>query len=724
MKHTFVVLILVALTSIPSIACEIEESLVNDAVATVQSEISVPIQTAVAEVNLTPIQSPEMAATTTADESTPEPVDDESTPEPVEQDLVSMIDPDSWGAPGGLGSGGSFGGVNQGDCVDLLVEYLEIGEQKGSELGVRQIMDLVASYTESQEGQIDCSDPAQLWDDIQDWLIKKLHIELPPAKITATGVYPVRDKETFVWNEEITLRYPTLHLSEIYAYDIDDSVEPAIGVPWLFDRVEYSWKNCDADSWSNRQSTVYGFSYRADILESEYSEDHRLLCIDVESETFGVHLDGSPAAESIRASERITLRPYEDREDRFVVIGLGDSYGSGEGNSAKALTLSELLITQEADFRWDADSPSIWWDTDSWPEEIITYTSHADSCHRSSESGLGKAVQKLARDFQGQLTYGHFACSGAVAGHLWLNSYTPDFWGNETTQEPQMIAALNWLAQIGVSAYDVDAIVVSVGGNDVHFADVIYDCFIEAGECYDETDTLGYRSSINSKIPRAVSHISHVAGAVFPNAEIFFTSYTDGISVDRTSNYDEDNDGVCSYDDDPWFSEVPYDNDEFWDILAVDSRFVKGFMERINDSLDSSVSEFNQNGSMWNEYWPFDHLAPGGQQGMAEEIVDMYPALRGRQWEEAGNGLHVFGRVHLIDSQFSDFQDNGFCTRDRRNIMFNSEAGDRQGYDQFGFWSSGGWHPNDFGYKLYGDAIAEALIEAFPQDYQNLRARR
>jgi len=56
--------------------------------------------------------------------------------------------------------------------------------------------------------------------------------------------------------------------------------------------------------------------------------------------------------------------------------------------------------------------------------------------------------------------------------------------------------------------------------------------------------------------------------------------------------------------------------------------------------------------------------------------------------------------------------------------MFNSEAGDRQGYDQFGFWSSGGWHPNDLGYELYGDAIAEALIEEFPEGYQNLRARR
>jgi len=722
MKHTFVVLILVALTSIPSIACEIEESLVNDAVATVQSEISVPIQTAVAEVNLTPIQSPEMADTTTADESTPEPVDDESTPEPVEDestpepvegDLVSMIDPDSWGAPGGLGSGGSFGGVNQGDCVDLLVEYLEIGEQKGSELGVRQIMDLVASYTESQEGQIDCSDPAQLWDDIQDWLIKKLHIKLPTAKIIAAGVYPVRERDTFVWNEEITLRYPTLHLSEIYAYDIDDSVEPAIGVPWLFDRVEYSWKNCDADSWSNRQSTVYGFSYRADILESEYSEDHRLLCIDVVSETFGVHLDGSPAAESIRASERIKLRPYEDREDRFVVIGLGDSYGSGEGNSAKTLTEAEWEYIEDGTF---------WWDADSWPEEIITYTSHADSCHRSSESGLGKAVQKLARDFQGQLTYGHFACSGAVAGDLWLNSYTPDFYDGSPTMDPQILQALDWLSEINTSPAEVDAIVVSVGGNDVHFSDVIYDCFIEAGDCYDETDTLGYRSSINSKIPRAVSHISHVAGTVFPNAEIFFTSYTDGISVDPASNYDEDSDGVCSYDDDPWLTNVPYDDDEFWDIRAVDSSFVKGFMERINDSLDISVSEVNQNGSMWNEYWPFSHLGRGAQNALAEQIVDMYPPLRGREWRE--NGLNVFGRVHLIDSQFSDFRNNGFCTRDRRNIMFNSEAGDRQGYDQFRFWSSGGWHPNDFGYKLYGDAIAEALIEAFPQDYQNLRARR
>ena len=56
--------------------------------------------------------------------------------------------------------------------------------------------------------------------------------------------------------------------------------------------------------------------------------------------------------------------------------------------------------------------------------------------------------------------------------------------------------------------------------------------------------------------------------------------------------------------------------------------------------------------------------------------------------------------------------------------MFNTEAGDVQGYDLVGLWSSGGWHPNDLGYSLYGNAIAEDLAATFPEDYQNLRVPR
>jgi len=86
--------------------------------------------------------------------------------------------------------------------------------------------------------------------------------------------------------------------------------------------------------------------------------------------------------------------------------------------------------------------------------------------------------------------------------------------------------------------------------------------------------------------------------------------------------------------------------------------------------------------------------------------------------------LTLIGRVHVTVPQYTLNQNNGFCTRDRRNIMFNTEAGDVQGYDLGGFWSSGGWHPNDLGYSLYGNAIAEDLAATFPEDYQNLRVLR
>jgi len=691
-------------------------SIVFSLTACDSEELSNAVSTAGAAVSETVQANSTETAEEIAFENTVGPTVTASTADAEPVDQVSLIDSAMWVNES---TQGSFWGVNQNECVEALLIYLGGEDSKGTGKGygpsVRYLSYLVSAYVREFPDDVDCSDPSRLWEEIQDWTTKLNHVPIPKPDIRGSKVRPLLvDGEYLQWSERITVALPRPEPGDIFAFDIDSTENPAQGTPWLFDRVEYAWTVCDSREWTEVETASYAFTYEAKIWLEEYDPDHKDLCIYVNAKYLGVDIDGFPSEFSVSTTEQILLRPYEDYEDRFVVLGFGDSYGSGEGNPA----LGHL----------SAGTDHIWWDDDNWPEAIETFTDNATYCHRSSESGLGKAIQQLEASYTGSITFGHFACSGAKSWDIWSSSYQPDFYDGTPTMDPQILQALDWLSEINTSPAEVDAIVVSIGGNDVGFSQVIKDCFILSvwpSECHDGSwgNAPDLMDSIPTLIPRAVSHVSHVAGLLFPNAEIFFTFYTDGISVDQQSGYDEDGDGVCSYDDDPWGWEdnVEFDDDEFWDITRDDSKFVRDFLVRINSQLAITANDVRENGSLWDEYWPWDHLGAGAQHAKSQDLVAMYPELDG--WEWRSSGLPLIGRVHVTVPQYTLYQNNGFCTRDRRNIMFNTEAGDIQGYD-LGFWSSGGWHPNDLGYSLYGNAIAEDLSAAFPEGYQNLRVRR
>jgi hypothetical protein len=371
----------------------------------------------------------------------------------------------------------------------------------------------------------------------------------------------------------------------------------------------------------------------------------------------------------------------------FVVLAFGDSYGSGEGNPAGAKPRGfdlnnddEFEDIDTATYESQSSLQEWWWEftnvggsrqpkfASQGVDAALVATSWV--CHRSSSSGVAKAIDTLLARYRFNVRFGHFACSGAKSQHIVADSYTPEFHDFPLTVSTQVSQSLSWLMRQGLNREDVNAVVVSIGGNDVGFGDVIYDCFIEAGDCHNESDTIGLRDSIATKIPRAVDNVHARMRALFPNAQILFTAYTDGISVSSTNSNDLDNDGVCSYEDDPWTGSVEYDDDEFWDLRADDAVFVRDFLDRINSTLASAIA------------------------GKASTV--------------------------LVDRQFTGYRNNGFCTRDRRNITFNDEAVARQGADQV-HASSGGWHPNDRGYGMYGEAISQKLIDLFGSKFATYR---
>jgi len=133
----------------------------------------------------------------------------------------------------------------------------------------------------------------------------------------------------------------------------------------------------------------------------------------------------------------------------FLVVSMGDSLASGEGNP-------------------DVAGPPLWYDR---------------RCHRSGKSGPARAalqLEQLSRQFS--VTFLSVACSGA--------SITSGLMGEYDGQEdvglgpiPPQVKDVGWLlcpANVTCNSKwdirEIDALVVNIGGNDLHFSKIVIDC--------------------------------------------------------------------------------------------------------------------------------------------------------------------------------------------------------------------------------------------------------
>lgn len=102
-------------------------------------------------------------------------------------------------------------------------------------------------------------------------------------------------------------------------------------------------------------------------------------------------------------------------------------------------------------------------------------------CHRSARAAPAKAAQRIEDvDDHSSVTFVHLACSGATVPRGLLGPYAgieppPD----EPALEPQ-VDALNEL----VARRPVDAVLVSIGANDVHFGDTVRFCAPPGAHCF------------------------------------------------------------------------------------------------------------------------------------------------------------------------------------------------------------------------------------------------
>ncbi|MGE0140789.1 MAG: SGNH/GDSL hydrolase family protein [Ilumatobacteraceae bacterium] len=214
------------------------------------------------------------------------------------------------------------------------------------------------------------------------------------------------------------------------------------------------------------------------------------------------------------------------RVQNVFMVGLGDSYGSGEGNPSNV-------------------------DGREWDNE---------RCHRSRASGQEVAARMLDQLPGITVTFLHVACSGAEAAAGILEPYA-GLVAREPKLPPQIDQVVEFVdASRGVGAtlprrYP-DLVVASIGGNDAGFADVVTACLapnftpvpvsiwppivvpIPADACYEEIDVIGQFNSGLANLPTLYQRIADaVNGDEFHSSRLcdpvrgcnfMITEYPDG----------------------------------------------------------------------------------------------------------------------------------------------------------------------------------------------------
>ncbi|KPI01121.1 hypothetical protein OV450_4882 [Actinobacteria bacterium OV450] len=149
-----------------------------------------------------------------------------------------------------------------------------------------------------------------------------------------------------------------------------------------------------------------------------------------------------------------------------AVVSMGDSYISGEGGRWQGNSLTNTGNRTGTDRAWVSGSTY---------DPTKVYGTTADGCHRSDSAEVRSAgaVADVAVNL---------ACSGATSENVFRASNGGVSFKGEAPQADQLAAV--------AAANNVKVIALSVGGNDLGFADIIKDCALDFvlwnSYCYDD----------------------------------------------------------------------------------------------------------------------------------------------------------------------------------------------------------------------------------------------
>lgn len=224
----------------------------------------------------------------------------------------------------------------------------------------------------------------------------------------------------------------------------------------------------------------------------------------VELDTAGAHTRTRPTRVLVHFSDGTLVASAAIHPRHLVVLALGDSYSSGEGNPDQPARWKAVKENfDHGSVHKQLAQPARWWDS---------------ACHRSLLSWQSLIASRLVADLRNKhaVSFLSFACSGALVfdgilqsqveppgqGAIWLEQVD----GADTAEQAhrrrmvrysQINAAVRTLCQGPVGSEKMvpfrsirvyvtscesllkpDAVLLTIGGNDVQFAGVIKDIFL------------------------------------------------------------------------------------------------------------------------------------------------------------------------------------------------------------------------------------------------------
>ncbi len=220
-----------------------------------------------------------------------------------------------------------------------------------------------------------------------------------------------------------------------------------------------------------------------------------------------------------------------------AVVSMGDSYISGEAGRWKGNSLTNSGSRNGTDRGWVSGST---YD----PGKV--YGATAGGCHRSDSAEVRSAgaIADVAVNL---------ACSGAVSDNVFRASNGGVSFKGEAPQADQLAAV--------AASHNIKVIALSIGGNDLGFADIIKDCALDFviwnSYCYDDQQ-YGVDQKIDAvmgKVGKSVDEIRAVmraAGYADSSYRIVLQSYPSPIPRGAENRYTQSdwsrlNTGGCPF---------------------------------------------------------------------------------------------------------------------------------------------------------------------------------
>jgi Tol biopolymer transport system component/putative cell wall-binding protein len=209
----------------------------------------------------------------------------------------------------------------------------------------------------------------------------------------------------------------------------------------------------------------------------------------------------------------------------LFIVSVGDSVASGEG-------VPDIPAAR----RWSDP----WADDARWQDR---------RCHRSALAGPARAALRLEQaDPRTSVSFLHLACSGAsITGQdLDRPGAPPDptlggllthYTGIVDKDAPLLPPQLDVLRQAMVDHAGEqripDALLVSVGANDLQFSKVIIDCLLPLVRCNDNTATRKRVARLEDQLPARYALLAKaIKDLGIPEERVFLTEYPDAVHDD------------------------------------------------------------------------------------------------------------------------------------------------------------------------------------------------